>query len=103
MKAEVEGTVASVNGTGSGFRVLEEWETRDGRGGKRYVAVWFPKTTSATVPNVGDTVKASGFVSAKVSERNPQYADLILNEARVEIVTRATVEPSGWDADSEPF
>jgi hypothetical protein len=113
-RVEIEGEVASVNGTGSGFRVVESWEGRDGRAGKRYFAVWFPRSATASVPAVGERVKVQGFLSAKVSERDARYVDLTVNEARVERVEYAAPVVTGeqfaaqasgnWpDDDNTPF
>lgn len=109
----VEGTVASVNGTGSGFRVEEAWEGREGRQSRRYWSVWLPKAASSVVPGKGDRVKVSGMLTAKVSERDPRFVDHTINEARVEVTARAEAAPEqageSWGADSwnttdsEPF
>jgi hypothetical protein len=89
-RIEVEGTVASVNGTGSGFRIEESWEGRDGRRSRRYWTAWFPRASSTAIPNKGDVVKANGFLSTKVSEKDARYVDHTIQEVRVEFVARAS-------------
>lgn len=84
--ATVTGTVASLNSTGTGFRVEEAWEGRDGRSSRRFWAVWFAKGTGGMAPPVNARVKVTGLLSTKVSERDNRYVDHTINEAKVELL-----------------
>jgi hypothetical protein len=97
--ANVTGTVASLNSTGTGFRVEESWEGREGRQSRRYWSVWFPKDTGGMAPPIGSRVKVNGLLSTKVSERDARYVDHTLNEARVELLA-APAAPAAEPVDA---
>jgi hypothetical protein len=81
-KVTVEGVVSRVNRTGNGFGVKESATVGD-RQIVTYWSVFPPKDASVNVA-VDQSVKVSGFIRAKVSERDPRYVDFTVNHASVE-------------------
>jgi hypothetical protein len=98
-RVTVEGVVASVNGTGTGFRVEEGFEI-DGKRYRRFFSCWFPKSATVAVPNTGDHVTVTGTLSAKVA-RDPRYVDLTINNARLEQRTQPASDPAPEDTPPE--
>lgn len=100
-KVTVEGVVASVNGTGTGFRVEEGYEI-DGKWFRRFYSCWFPKTASVAVPNQGDRVTVRGTLSAKVSTRDARFVDLTVNNTVIiERSAAGAVQESRTSPESE--
>jgi len=97
----VEGTVSRLNASGNGFGVRE---TRE-HNGKTFTTYWsvFPPRGVDRFVQVGDPVKVTGGLGAKVSERDNRYVDFAINNARVE--SEAPVNGGGWESygDDTPF
>ncbi|GAA5198610.1 hypothetical protein [Microbacterium jejuense] len=101
--ATVTGTVASLNSTGTGFRVEETWEGRDGRSSRRFWAVWFPKGTGGMAPPVNAHVKVTGLLGTKVSERDNRYVDHTINDAQVELLNGEPAPAADHRAPVQPY
>lgn len=101
-RVTVEGLVASVNGTGTGFRVEEGYEI-DGKWYRRFYSCWFPKTATTAVPNTGDRVTVTGTLSAKVSARDRRFVDLTVNNARIDSRVTAETPPPDDTPPEDPW
>lgn len=99
----VTGVVASVNGTGSGFTILETVNspTQPGKTWSRYWRCWMPKVASYAVPSKDDTLTVVGTWGGRVDEKNARYVDHILNDVRVDRSVHEPVQESRTYPDSE--
>lgn len=97
----VEGTVSRLNASGNGFGV-KEIVTFGDKSRTTYWSVFPPRGVDRFV-QVGDSVKVTGGLGAKVSERDPRYVDYTINNAQVQ--TEAPVNGGGWEVDGSevPF
>lgn len=101
-RIEVEGTVASVNGTGSGFTVKETVTspTRAGFTWDVYWKAWLPRAATTQIPNKGDRVRIAGTWAGRVDKNNPKYIDHVLDD--IQIVDRQLAGPPAAPAEEGP-
>jgi hypothetical protein len=100
----VEGTVSRINSRGNGFG-LKEVNSYGDKERVTYWSVFPPKDADRTVVE-GQTVKVSGYLGTRVSERDARFVDHTLNQAKVLETAAAPVVESApsWETSSEiPF
>ena len=90
----IEGTVSRINSRGTGFGVKETWQEK-GEEKFRYWSVFLPDGVERTVVE-GQSVKVSGGLRTRVSERDARFVDHTLNQAQV--LEAVTVAPAEADA-----
>lgn len=105
----VEGTVSRINSRGNGFGLKEV----NSYGDKERVTYWsiFPPKDADRTVTEGQTIKVSGFLGTKVSERDARFVDHTLNQAKVlEGAAPVVASPAAdsWStpadySDSTPF
>lgn len=103
-KINVEGVVSRVNRTGNGFGVKESQAVGD-KTRTTYWSVFPPRDASVSVV-VDQPVKVSGFLGAKVSERDARYVDFTVNHASVDAgAAPVAAESDDWgsEQDLSPF
>ena len=93
----IEGTVSRINSRGTGFGVKETWQEK-GEEKFRYWSVFLPDGVERTVVE-GQTVKVSGGLRTRVSERDARFVDHTLNQAKV-LETAAPVVAAPAAADT---
>ena len=104
----VEGTVSRINSRGNGWGLREASEY-NGKERVTYWSVFPPKDADRTVVE-GQSVKVSGFLGTRVSERDARFVDHTLNQAKVLEGATTPVQSGSWETsptsgydESTPF